>query len=329
MTTRKCYAIEMMLVAIATVFMLGGCGIPIGEPGKKNTADSRGESVQANSHQGGATGVEMPHIHGLGFSADGRQLFVPAHDGLRVFTDGTWQIPDVPVHDYMGYAQTDDGFYSSGHPGPSAELANPLGLVRSTDGGKTLATLGFAGESDFHLLGAGYQNHAIYVLNPMANSRLPVGLHYSLDDGKNWKQSTMQGVTGQPIQIAVHPTQANMVALATEGGLWLSSDHGNTFERIGPAGPVTAATFSPDGARIFFGSTTLSVYDIGGKQVKALQTPSLDARDAIGYVAISPVRPEEVAIATLERNIFRSIDGGQSWGQLARDGKGTGTGAAR
>ncbi len=55
----------------------------------------------------------------------------------------------------------------------------------------------------------------------------------------------------------------------------------------------------------------------------------VDARDAIGYVAISPVRPEEVAIATFERNIFRSIDGGQSWGQIAREGKETGTGAAR
>lgn len=95
-------------------------------------------------------GVELPHIHGLGFSPDGRQLIVPAHDGLRIYREGKWLIPPTPAHDYMGFAATNDGFYSSGHPHPSAGLVNPLGLIKSTDGGQTLTQLDFAGESDFH-----------------------------------------------------------------------------------------------------------------------------------------------------------------------------------
>src|SRR5215218_222166 len=71
-----------------------------------------------NTQGSGAQGiVDFPHIHGLGFSADGRQLIVPAHTGLRIFVDDKWQRPDVPTNDYMGYAATNDGFYSSGHPG--------------------------------------------------------------------------------------------------------------------------------------------------------------------------------------------------------------------
>ena len=113
-----------------------------------------------------------------------------------------------------------------------------------------------------------------------------------------------------------------MVAVATEGGLLLSSDHGGSFERVGTAGAATAASFSPDGQQLFFGSTTLSSYDLRSKQVSAVQTPTLAAQDAIGYIAVNPARPEEIALATFERNIFRSTDGGQSWQQIAKNGKG-------
>jgi hypothetical protein len=266
--------------------------------------------------------VDFPHIHGLGYSADGKQLLVPAHTGLRVFAEGTWQRPNVPANDYMGYAATSDGFYSSGHPGPGARLPNPIGLVKSTDGGKELKPLGFAGESDFHLMGVGYQNHAIYVLNPAPNSKLATGLQYSLDDGRTWQQSAMRGVTSQPVQIAVHPTQANIVALASEGGLFLSTDHGNAFTPIGEAKQVTAAAFNSDGGRLFFGSNTLSVYDITSTKSTTLSTPPLGANDAISYVATNPVQADELAIATFGLSIYRSVDGGRSWEQIAKDGLG-------
>ncbi|MGH2535886.1 MAG: F510_1955 family glycosylhydrolase, partial [Candidatus Promineifilaceae bacterium] len=165
----------MVAVVLATFLALAGCAgggqgaatLP-GEFDQAGSGDPQGEEGSGDS----PVTAEFPHIHGLGFSADGRQLFVPAHDGLRLFSDGQWQIPDAPAHDYMGYAPADDGFYSSGHPHPSSGLVNPLGLVKSTDGGQTLTRLGFEGESDFHLMGVGYQNHAIYVVNPRANSRL-------------------------------------------------------------------------------------------------------------------------------------------------------------
>ncbi len=57
------------------------------------------------------------------------------------------------------------------------------------------------------------------------------------------------------------------------------------------------------------------------KQVKPLQTPALGTQDAIGYLAVNPVRPDEIAMATFERNIFLSTDGGQTWKQIAHNGK--------
>ena len=269
----------------------------------------------------GESSIEMPHIHGLGFSPDGRQLIVPAHDGLRVFADGEWSVPEVPAHDYMGYTPVNDGFYSSGHPHPSSGLVNPFGLVRSTDGGQTLEELGFEGESDFHLMGVGYQNHAIFVLNLAPNSRLSAGLHYSLDDGQTWQPAAAEGVTARPFSLAVHPTEASVVALATEEGLFLSSDYGNSFARIGNAGPVTAVAFHPDGKTLLFGEGRLLAYDLATEQTTEVPSPTIAADDAIGYIAVNPVENSEISLATFNRDIYLSSDGGQSWSQLAKDGQ--------
>jgi photosystem II stability/assembly factor-like uncharacterized protein len=278
--------------------------------------------LYANSRQSGSgETVQLRHIHGLSFSSDGSQLFVPAHDGLLVYENGGWTVPNLPVHDYMGYSGVDDGFFSSGHPGPGSNLINPLGLVRSTDGGETIQTLDFAGETDFHLMGVGYESHAVYVLNPAQNSRLSVGLHYTVDDGQTWEQSRASGISGGPIQLTVHPTEPGIVALATEGGLFLSNDYGDTFTRVGDAAPVTAATFDSAGERLLFGYQSLSVYELSNGEISAFQTPSVTGDDAIGYIADNPVS-DQIVFATFEKDIYLSQDKGLSWAVIAEQGLG-------
>lgn len=265
--------------------------------------------------------VQFRHIHGLGFSADGRQLLVPAHDGLLIFEEGQWMIPDLPVHDYMGFSPTDNGFYSSGHPGPGSNRVNPLGLVSSSDEGRTLNTLAFEGESDFHVMGVGYANHAVYILNAAPNSRLAVGLYYTLDDGQNWEQSQSRGISGAPVQIAVHPTEASIVALAAEDGLFLSNDYGDTFTQVSQDAPISSAAFDPDGSRLFFGYQSLNVYTLENGETTALLTPSITENDAVSFIAVNPVS-DEIAFATFNKDIYFSADNGQSWQQIARQGTG-------
>ncbi len=277
-----------------------------------------------NGQRGGTGGtVQFRHIHGLSFSSDGSQLFVPAHDGLLVYESGRWISPDLSVHDYMGYSGVDEGFYSSGHPGPGSNRVNPLGLVKSTDGGETFETLAFAGESDFHLMAAGYENHAVYVINPAPNSRLSVGMHYTLDEGQTWQQSQTSGISGSPIQLAVHPTESGTVAVAAEGGLFLSNDYGDSFMRIGEAAPVTAVTFDPSGGRLLFGYQSLSAYDLSTEQTASFQTPSVTGDDAVGYIAVNPVS-DQIAFATFSKDIYLSQNNGQSWEAIAEQGLGGG-----
>jgi hypothetical protein len=308
--------IRRALAALLLALLLAGCtGVGAGET--PIPPDQSGTTAAA---AGEDANVQMLHIHGLGFAPDGRQLIVPAHDGLRIYVEGKWLIPDVPVHDYMGYTPSSDGFYSSGHPDPTSGLVNPFGLVKSIDGGKTLINLGFSGETDFHFMAVGYQNHAIYVGNPAANSQLQPGIHYSLDDGKTWQPSALQGLTAQPIQMAVHPLEANVVAMATEDGLFLSTDHGNSFTLIGEGGTVSAVAFISDGKALLFGYQQLSTYDLSAQQSTALSPPTIAAEDAIGYIAVNPVRADEIALATFGKDIYLSPDRGQSWTQIADDG---------
>jgi hypothetical protein len=319
MPIRENQATVRRTLAVASLLLLLLTGCTDASTGETPApADQSGETAAAAA---GDAGIEIPHLHGLGYSADGRQLFVPAHDGLRVYADGKWSVPDVMAHDYMGYTPSSDGFYSSGHPDPSSGLVNPFGLVKSTDGGKTLVNLGFSGETDFHFMAVGYQNHAIYVGNPAANSQLQPGIYYSLDDDKTWQPSALQGLTAQPIQMAVHPLEANVVAMATEDGLFLSTDYGNSFARIGEGGTVSAVAFAPDGKTLLYGYQQLSSYDLSAQQSIALSPPTMAAEDAIGYIAVNPVRPDEIALATFGKDIYLAQDDGQTWTQIVDDGK--------
>ena len=269
---------------------------------------------------GGRTSVSFPDIHGMSFTGDGEQLRVATHTGIVAYQDGRWSKPDLPLNDYMGYSGTEDGFFSSGHPGVGSELINPIGLVRSQDHGANLTTINFLGETDFHVMGASYYGEAVYVLNPSPNSLLSTGLHYSLDGGETWEDSGARGLATAPLQIAVHPSEVGIVAAATQGGVFLSNDFGGAFTRIGQAGVVTSVTFDPDGERLMFGFDSLFSHTLGDGRITALPaSPQIDTDQVILYIAINPVS-DEMAIATSDRDVFYSPNGGQSWEQIAADG---------
>jgi hypothetical protein len=42
----------------------------------------------------------------------------------------------------------------------------------------------------------------------------------------------------------------------------------------------------------------------------------------MSFIAANPVHPDELAVASFGRNIYRSRDGGQTWEQIAKDGLG-------
>ena len=272
-------------------------------------------------------GTTLTHVHGLAYTADGKQLMVPSHHGLAVYADGKWTKAPGPQHDYMGFSATAKGLYSSGHPAPGSGMQNPFGLIRSGDGGKTWQKLGLEGETDFHLLGTSWNTNAIYVWNPAPSSRLKAaGLHYTLNDGAVWTRPRAEGLAGEPRAIAVHPDDPKTVAVATSQGLFLSRNSGERFGKIGAGdGEGLSVFFELEGKRLWYGSfdgqARLSRLALGpGHPVKVGLPPLTE--DAVSYIAQNPVRNLEYAIATFQRSVYLSKDGGESWIQIADRGNG-------
>lgn len=282
-----------------------------------------GAHHEARAQNAGA--VTLTHVHGLAYSADGRQLMVPSHHGFAVYGDGKWSKAPGPQHDYMGFSATGKHLYSSGHPAPGTAMVNPFGLIRSTDGGKTWDHLGLEGETDFHLLATGWNSNAIYVWNPAPNSRMKrPGLHYTLNNGIAWIQARASGFSDKPTSLAAHPSDPKALVIAAGSGFYLSTDSGDSFRVITKGAQALAAFFDLDGEHLWLssyaGAPALARANLATGVKNAVTLPPL-TRDAVAYIAQNPVRRNEYAIATFERSVFLSKDRGKSWTQIARNGQ--------
>jgi photosystem II stability/assembly factor-like uncharacterized protein len=272
-----------------------------------------------------ASAITLVHVHGLSYSADGWQLLIPSHDGLAVYSDGQWSKAPGPKHDYMGFSATRDALYSSGHPAPGAQAINPFGLIKSRDGGKTWSKLGLEGESDFHSLATSYSTNAVYVVNHQPNSRMKqAGIYFTLNDGLQWQHAAAHGIGAEVNSLAVHPSDAKVVAVGTDDGLFLSRDAANNFQRLAGGGQVLATSFDLDGEHLWFSTFAAkpALLCIGlqpGAKAEELALPPL-AKDAVAYIVQNPLHHDEIAIATFKRSVYLSKDQGKTWKQLANEG---------
>lgn len=269
--------------------------------------------------------VTLRDVHGLTYSPDGKQLMVAAHDGLVVYENGKWSRSHASQHDYMGFSATSKNLYSSGHPAPGSGLVNPVGIIRSKDGGKTWEKLGFERESDFHLLATSWSTNAIYVWNHAPNSRMRQrGLHYTVNDSFAWKSARADGLSGDPRALAVHPGNATIVAVATSTGVFVSRDSGERFEPVASGAQGVSVFFDLDGKQLWYGSfdgqARLARAPLGGKPA-SVELPPI-GRDAVAYIAQNPANRAEYAVATFEKSVYLSRDAGRSWTPIAVRGSG-------
>lgn len=263
--------------------------------------------------------IFITHIHGMGYKSDGTELMLAAHDGIKVYTTGEWRSGEGDKHDYMGFNVVDDGFYSSGHPSLTSALANPLGIVRSTDDGKSLGILDLHGVEDFHGLAVGYESHAIYAYNPKPNDRLESeGLYVSTDDARTWRFSRLEGIEGNLLAMSAHPSLEEVVAISTNKGIYVSSDYGDSFTRLDNRPGATALAYGIDG-ELWIGSDGLYLLNQG--EIVSIKTPPLASDESILYIARNPQNRNHMAIATERNNIFRTRDGGENWELIADEGR--------
>jgi hypothetical protein len=207
--------------------------------------------------------------------------------------DGTGEISEQLVVRFTG----EDELIASGHPPAGSRLPPALGLVRSTDGGKTWESVSELGKADFHaiqtsgdtIVAGRYGEPAIDVSTDggktFANKRPPdplVDLEVDPGDPRRWVATTQTGV----------------FTSADQGGAWRQRDPvpnarltwpvSDALYRIDPGGPVKR---SADG-----GETWEDVGSTGG------EPRALFAESA-----------EELYAVLLDGTVRQSTDGGVTW----------------
>ncbi|MEX2049528.1 MAG: hypothetical protein WEB90_08125 [Gemmatimonadota bacterium] len=261
-------------------------------------SSSRSESEQT------FTGVpfEDPgpvHVHGLGIDPADGALFIATHTGLFRVAEGSRKAVRVGdrYQDTMGFSVIGPSrFIGSGHPDVrDRDLPPLLGLIESTDAGKTWTPVSLLGEADFHVLRSA--GRRVYGYDA-TNGRLLA----SADGGREWKELPRPAPL---VDLAPDPGDPQRLVATGEGGLYASRDGGESWQRLDP---IVALLAWPAPKRLYLldGSGAVFVSADGGG--------NLTRRGEIGGEPAALLAVEDELYAALhDGTIKRSTDGGATW----------------
>lgn len=274
------------LVAAAAALLLAGCS-------------SSDDEVPAGAPEGVPAGaLAASHVHGVAVDPADGTLLLATHDGLYEIADDGRSSRVGPVIDLMGFAVAGPGhFLASGHPGQGVDLPQPVGLIESTDGGRTWEPVSRQGQSDFHAL----------AVSPAGVLGYDGSLRYS-DAGEEWET---RSIPAAPHTLAASPDGAQILA-TTEQGLLRSPDGGRTWEPVVDAPLLQVVAWAGDGSTVA-GLTPAGVVWTSGDGADTW-TEAGDLGEAPQAVAVDSTGGGPVRIlAVTEAGLYESMDGGSSF----------------
>ena len=245
------------------------------------------------------------HVHGLGVNPADDALFIATHTGLYRVDDGGQKAQRVGdrYQDTMGFTIVGPNrFLGSGHPdideAQKEDLPSQLGLIESTDEGKSWESISLLGEADFHVLR--FAGERVYGYDA-SNDRLLV----SGDRGRSWNELEKPGPL---VDLAVDPADGRRIVVASAGGLeeglFESRDGGERWDRISEAVGLLAW---PERLYLIAGGGQVFASSDGGRRLAG--QGELGGQPA----ALVAEGPGELYAALHDGTIKRSTDGGATW----------------
>lgn len=263
----------------------------------------------------GQPGIE--HVHGLGVDPGDKSLIVATHVGsFRIRPDGGASRIGDDLQDTMGFTVAGPGRYlGSGHPEFKDIIAGApkrLGLIESTDAGRSWTALSLSGKSDFHALQFSHQR--VYGWDATS------GAFMVSRDTTSWDVRSTVAIES----FAVDPDDAEHMVGSGDGGLLESVDGGRSWAAGGGQPPALLSWGLSSGLWAAGLDGTLRRSDDGRawRTVGPLPGPPQALLATGGTLYLASLRDEEQqsgAIESSSAGIFRSEDSGRSWILLYED----------
>ncbi|MFD7552831.1 F510_1955 family glycosylhydrolase [Streptomyces sp. NPDC059816] len=279
MKHRTALPVAASVSAFALALVLGACS-----PGSDDEAD-------------GDAGATISHIHGVAVGPEDGKLYVATHDGIYTpDAEGHPELVGDRKDDFMGFALGKFGaFLASGHPAPGRDAPSNLGLIESTDTGRTWKDKSLSGKVDFHALE--YAHETVYGYDS-TNGLLRVSA-----DGVTWDDRA--SLTA--LDIAVSPRDPDTVLATAEQGLLRSTDGGRTFASVTGPTPAFVSWATQDALFAVDPTGALSVSRDGGAGWSERGTVPGGAPQAL-----TALDGQRLVVASQD-GVYESRDGGKTF----------------
>lgn len=249
------------------------------------------------AHQASAATLDsVSHIHHV--KVVGSKVLVLTHEGLyELAGKNNMKLVGKEKIDVMGFASLGNVLIASGHPAAGSKMPNPIGVMKSLDGGLTWKPISLVGKVDFHFLeGAGSD---LYGADSQTGKLL-----YSADSGKTWRDIGVNTFA----DIAVSPKISGMAIAIKDSELLLTEQAFKSTTKIKSTLKSTQIEWLKSG---LYGLSGSSLYKStnSGKTWKKLST----FKGVPGILSAS----DQLMLVTVGSDIYTSNNEGKSFRKIS------------
>ena len=236
--------------------------------------------------------TSVSHIHQV--KVVEKKMFVLTHEGLfELVNKNEMKLVGKDKIDVMGFTTLGKALFASGHPSEGSKMPNPIGLIKSVDGGLSWKAISLVGKVDFHFLeGAGSD---LYGADSQTGN-----LIYSADSGKTWKSLGTNTFT----DIAVSPDMPAMAIAINNSELLLTENAFKSTTKIKNALKFTQIEWRNSGLYALSGSSLYKSANSGKTWIK-LST----FKGVPGILSAS----DQLILVTVGSDIYTSSNAGKKF----------------
>ena len=280
----------------AVALVLAGCG---------GGGDSAAQRATPSARHAAGAGPGPVHVHGLGINPADGALYIATHTGLFRAAPGSTKASRVGdgEQDTMGFSvQGSNRFIGSGHPAPGENKPPQLGLIESTDGGRSWRSRSLLGEADFHILRA--VGNTVYGFDASTGRLLR-----SNDGGRTWQK---RNVPETLVDLVPNPSRPSELIASQQNGLAISRDGAGSWRALASLPPGLLVWPARGGPFHVDGSGQVSAGSKNGKRWRRRgRIPGTPA-------ALAAASSIELYAALSDGTVLVSRDAGSRWAVRSR-----------